>query len=103
MYNYYKNKFGRESYNNQGSPIISIVHANNIGFDNRNNAAWTGDKMVYGDGDGYTFRALSAAKEVVAHELTHGVTQSTANLQYYGQSGALNEMHIDAKTHEYVK
>ena len=29
-YDYYKNTFGRESYDNQGSPIISIAHVNNF-------------------------------------------------------------------------
>lgn len=90
-YKYYKNKFNRESYDNQASPLTSIVHANNIGFNNRNNAAWMGDKIVYGDGDDVTFRPLAGGKDVVAHEIAHGVTQETANLEYQGQSGALNE------------
>jgi Zn-dependent metalloprotease len=34
-------------------------------------AAWIGDKMIYGDGDGRTFTNLSGANDVVAHELTH--------------------------------
>ena len=96
VYDYYKSKFGRESYDNYGSPIYSIVHVNNVGGeDNTNNAMWIGDKMVYGDGDGKQFIALSGAKDIVAHEITHGVTQETANLQYYGQSGALNESFSD--------
>lgn len=96
VYDYYKNKFGRESYDNYGSPIYSIVHVNSIyGQDNTNNAAWIGDKMIYGDGDGRTFAPLSGGKDIVAHEITHGVTQSTANLEYYGQSGALNESFSD--------
>ena len=33
--------------------------------------------MIYGDGDGRTFTALSGANDVVAHEITHGVTQQT--------------------------
>lgn len=95
-YDYYKNTFGRESYDNQGSPIISLAHVNNFqGQDNRNNAAWIGDKMIYGDGDGRTFTALSGANDVVAHEITHGVTQQTANLVYRSQSGALNESFSD--------
>lgn len=95
-YDYYKNTFGRESYDNQGSPIISIAHVNNFqGQDNRNNAAWIGDKMIYGDSDGRTFTALSGANDVVAHEITHGVTQQTANLVYRSQSGALNESFSD--------
>lgn len=95
-YDYYKDTFGRESYDNQGSPIVSLTHVNNYGGqDNRNNAAWIGDKMIYGDGDGRTFTSLSGANDVVAHELTHGVTQETANLEYKDQSGALNESFSD--------
>ncbi|MGT2378058.1 M4 family metallopeptidase [Staphylococcus aureus] len=75
---------------------MSLTHVNNSGGqDNRNNAAWIGDKMIYGDGDGRTFTSLSGANDVVAHELTHGVTQETANLEYKDQSGALNESFSD--------
>ena len=42
--------------------------------------------MVYGDGVGFAL-----ADDVVAHELTHGVTEHTSNLFYYYQSGAINE------------
>ena len=52
------------------------------------NAAWTGDQMVYGAG--YT-----AADDVVAHELGHGVTQQTSGLMYWFQSGAINESMSD--------
>lgn len=96
VYDYYKDNFGRESYDDKGSPIVSLAHVNNYqGSDNRNNAAWVGDKMIYGDGDGRTFTALSGANDVVAHEITHGVTQSTAGLEYRNQSGALNESFSD--------
>ncbi|HHU6749949.1 TPA: M4 family metallopeptidase [Staphylococcus pseudintermedius] len=92
VYDYYASKFNRHSYDNKDSDIMSVVHVNNYqGEDNRNNAAWIGDKMIYGDGDGTTFTALSGADDVVAHEITHGVTQETAGLVYRGQSGALNE------------
>ncbi|QHW36321.1 peptidase M4 family protein [Staphylococcus ursi] len=92
VYDYYLSKFDRHSYDDRDSDIMSIVHVNNFqGEDNRNNAAWIGDKMIYGDGDGTTFTALSGADDVVAHEITHGVTQQTAGLVYRGQPGALNE------------
>ena len=47
--------------------------------------------MVFGDGDGTFFRRFTSSVDVIGHELTHGVTQNTANLAYSGQSGALNE------------
>lgn len=96
VYNYYKNTHNRESYDDKGSPINSLTHVDVYGgHSNMNNAAWVGDKMIYNDGDGHTFTGLSGAKDVVAHEITHGVTQNTANLRYYGQSGALNESFSD--------
>jgi Zn-dependent metalloprotease len=51
--------------------------------------------MTYGDGDGMVFVSFTKDPDVVAHELTHGVTQYTAGLVYYGQSGALNESMSD--------
>lgn len=52
------------------------------------NAYWTGEQMVYGTG-------FAAADDVVAHELTHGVTERTAGLIYWFQSGAINESMSD--------
>jgi len=51
--------------------------------------------MVYGDGDGVIFQRFTSALDVIAHELTHGVTQFTAQLAYQDQSGALNESMSD--------
>ncbi|MFH4908784.1 M4 family metallopeptidase [Staphylococcus cohnii] len=91
VYDYYLNTHGRNSYDGNAADINSVVH-----FDkNYNNAAWTGQYMVYGDGDGQTFNPLSGAKDIVAHELTHAVTERTANLEYANQSGALNESFSD--------
>jgi Zn-dependent metalloprotease len=52
------------------------------------NAFWDGTQMVYGSG-------FAAADDVVAHELTHGVTQHTSGLVYWYQSGAINESMSD--------
>src|SRR6185312_11219919 len=45
----------------------------------------------YGDGDGVIFNRFTVDLDVIAHELTHGVTAYEADLAYSGQSGALNE------------
>jgi len=60
-----------------------------------NNAFWNGTQMVYGDGDGDIFTRFTKSLEVVGHELTHGVTQYEAALEYQGQPGALNESFSD--------
>jgi len=46
--------------------------------------------MVFGDADPY-----AGALDVVGHELSHGVTQYSANLVYQNQAGALNEAFSD--------
>jgi Zn-dependent metalloprotease len=53
--------------------------------------------MVYGDGDDQMFKrgSFTQCLDVMAHELTHGVTQFTAGLQYHLQCGALNESFSD--------
>ncbi|MED1305230.1 bacillolysin [[Bacillus thuringiensis] serovar konkukian] len=86
-YDFYKSKFGRDSYDNAGASIKSSVH---YGTD-YNNAFWNGQQMVYGDGDGQTFLPLSGAIDIVGHELTHAVTESTSALMYQDEPGALNE------------
>jgi hypothetical protein len=58
---------------------------------NYDNAFWNGTYMVYGDGDGTTTREYSGELGVVAHELTHAVTDCTSVLIYQNESGALNE------------
>jgi bacillolysin len=86
-YDYYKNKFGRNSYDNKGAALKSTVHYGR----SYNNAFWNGQQMVYGDGDGTTFIPLSGGLDVVAHELTHAVTDFSSDLVYQYESGALNE------------
>ncbi|KEO83430.1 M4 family metallopeptidase [Tumebacillus flagellatus] len=92
VYDYY-NSLGRNSWDGKGASIYSTVHYSK----NYNNAYWDGSKMVYGDGDGVTFISLSGGFDVDAHEMTHAVTQTTSNLTYSNQSGALNESWSDAQ------
>ncbi len=89
---YFKDTFGLNSIDDNGLDLISNIH---YGMD-YNNAFWDGDEMTYGDGDGKEFTNFASAIDVVAHELVHGVTQFLANLEYRGQSGALNEHFSDA-------
>jgi Zn-dependent metalloprotease len=101
--------FGRDSIDNRGMRVTSAVHFG----ENFSNAMWTGEQMVYGDGD-HNVGGFTQALDIIAHELTHGVTQylipgglgvvlvpvkdrefkeQTHALQ--GQSGALNESFSD--------
>ncbi len=87
VYDYYKKTFNRNSFDDKGAKLISTVHVG----ESWNNAAWNGVQMMYGDGDGKTFIPLSAGLDVIGHELTHAVTEHTANLVYKNEPGALNE------------
>ncbi|WP_144392393.1 M4 family metallopeptidase [Pleionea sediminis] len=91
VYDYYFQVHDRDSIDDNGMKIISSVHT---GY-NWNNAVWYIDQMMYGDGDGTEFGDLTGDLDVIGHELTHGVTQNTAGLIYYGESGAINEAMSD--------
>jgi Zn-dependent metalloprotease len=92
-YNFYWQIFDRDSIDGQGLPILGLVH---YGTD-YDNAFWDGaGHMFFGDGDGKLLTRTTAGLDVIGHELTHGVTQNEANLDYSGQSGALNESMSDA-------
>lgn len=86
-HDFFQTVYGRDSIDAAGMPLIGTVHYER-GYDN---AFWNGEQMVFGDGDGEVFNRFTIAIDVVGHELTHGVTERTANLIYQGQSGALNE------------
>lgn len=94
VYNYFRTVFGRSSIDGNGMTIYSVVHATKNGAP-MENAFWSGTLMCYGDGN-TKFKPLAGGFDVAAHEMTHGVTQHTANLIYENQSGALNESMSDA-------
>ncbi|MDT3395644.1 M4 family metallopeptidase [Streptomyces sp. B1866] len=87
----YLKAYGRHSIDGSGLPLDATVHYGH----EYGNAFWDGERMVFGDGDGDLFLDFTIPVDVVGHELTHGVTQYSANLEYYGQSGALNESMSD--------
>ncbi|NMM22368.1 MAG: peptidase M4 [Phycicoccus sp.] len=88
---FYQSTFGRNSIDDAGMRIVSVVH-----YGSRYcNAFWNGAYMTYGDGDGKTCLPLSGGLDVVGHELTHGVTERTSNLIYENEPGALNEAFSD--------
>jgi Zn-dependent metalloprotease len=96
-YSLFSEIFNRNSIDGNGMVLDSTVHFR-TGYDN---AFWNGQQMVYGDGDEdlpvaqRLFNRFTIAVDIIGHELTHGVTQFTANLIYQGQSGALNESMSD--------
>ncbi|MFH1571351.1 MAG: M4 family metallopeptidase, partial [Gemmatimonadota bacterium] len=93
VYDYYLQTHGRLSIDGRGGTMYSVVHVTDQGQP-MDNAYWNGSLMAYGDGK-TLFKPLSGALDVAAHEMTHGVIQYAINLDYRGQSGALNESLAD--------
>lgn len=96
-YDLYNDIYQRNSIDGNGMRLDSTVHYQ-VGYDN---AFWNGEQMVYGDGDENLpadqrlFNRFTIAVDVIGHELTHGVTQFEAKLNYSFQPGALNESFSD--------
>jgi len=90
-YDLYSEVYGRNSIDERGMRLDSTVHYGR----KYDNAFWNGQQMVYGDGDGQLFNRFTIAVDVIGHELTHGVTQYEAGLEYQDQPGALNESFSD--------
>ena len=86
-YDYFYNKFQRNSYDNAGAAINCYVHYGT----NYENAFWNSSDNILCFGDGYTNFDILTSVDVVAHELGHAVCTYTANLNYSGESGAINE------------
>ena len=84
---FYSEVFGRNSIDGAGMTVQSSIHYGS-GY---NNAFWNGTQMTYGDGDGAIFVDFSQGNDVIAHELTHGVTQYSLRLVYANEAGGLNE------------
>jgi Zn-dependent metalloprotease len=82
-FKFYLKHHMRNSLDGNGMPIVNSVHYGT----NYQNAFWDGSRAVFGDNQ--------PTDDVVGHELTHGVTESTSGLFYYYQSGAINESFSD--------
>lgn len=82
-YDFYFKGYGRDSIDGAGASLASYTHYS-TGYAN---AFWDGTAMTYGDG--------FPVDDVTAHEITHGLTERTANLVYSYQPGALSESMSD--------
>ncbi|MBK9752588.1 MAG: M4 family metallopeptidase [Nannocystis sp.] len=97
---FYRSILMRDSVDDKGMEIISVVNC--ISSDDEDppdwsNATWWDGRMWYGQmhDAGGQVRSFAAFLDVIAHELTHGVIEHTADLIYKGESGALNESLCD--------
>lgn len=93
-YDYYLSKFNRNSLNGSGGNLISVINLadeDGKGFDQ---AFWNGAIMGYGNGR-TSFKPLAGGLDVAGHEMTHGVIENSAKLEYRSQPGALSESFAD--------
>jgi bacillolysin len=93
-HDFYKSKFGINSIDNAGHELLAIAHIEMVPGEKYANAAWTGSFMIYGDGNDTSMNPLTSI-DITGHEVSHGLTQNTANLEYRNESGALNESFSD--------
>ncbi len=85
-YDYFFRAFGRDGIDDDGMTMVATTHSTAPFCPN---AFWSGSlrQMVFCDG--------TVTDDIVGHELTHGVTEFSANLIYQNQSGQLNESYSD--------
>lgn len=88
-YDYFTEVHGRNGIFGDGSGVPSRVHYGNEYV----NAFWDGQQMTYGDGAGNENPLVEL--DVAGHEMSHGVTENTAGLEYAGDAGGLNESTSD--------
>lgn len=94
-YRYFLETFNRNSINGQGGNVVSLINVADEDGSDMDNAFWNGQAMFYGNGNTAFTSPLAKALDVAGHEISHGVIQNTANLEYQGESGALNESFAD--------
>jgi len=88
--NFWINTIGRNSYNNAGAVMQANIHDPAVA----GNAQWNGTSMQFGDGDNVASRDF-AVLDIVGHEYGHAVNETSANLTYADESGALDESFAD--------
>ncbi|HLP20214.1 MAG TPA: M4 family metallopeptidase, partial [Chitinophagales bacterium] len=90
-HDFFMNNFGRNSVDDNGLILAAYVHFG-VNYDN---AFWDGGAMNYGDGSNQNNTTPYTTLDIGGHEITHGLTQFTADLIYENESGALNESFSD--------
>jgi pseudolysin len=73
----------------QGNAMVLVMRVHEY----MDNAYWDGSSMTFGDGITMFYPLVSLG--VGAHEISHGFTQQHSNLQYWSQSGGINEAFSD--------
>ncbi len=97
VFDFFNDVLKRNSVDGKGMMLVSVVNVyssdgNNEPHPTWRNAMWWQKVMWYGEVGG---KSLAAHLDVIAHELTHGITESTSRLIYRDLPGALNESFSD--------
>ena len=80
-------RFNWISYDNEDGKIMCWIKT-------FSNAFYNGGWFVFGSGDGENYNSFTPL-DIVAHEISHAITDHTASLVYRGESGAINESFSD--------
>ena len=102
VYDYFFKTHQRRGMDGAGGPFSSLAASRKTGLFTARvhygqqyvNAFWNGTNVTFGDGDGTTAGPLVTV-DIVGHEMTHALIEGTAGLDYYNESGALNESFAD--------
>jgi bacillolysin len=89
IYDYYFSVHNRKGMDGANTQLVVNIHYGN----NYENAFYSGQTkwLYFGDGDPNKQYPYPAALDIIGHEFTHGVTDSTSGLIYFDQPGSLNE------------
>ncbi len=88
-HDYFKDRYGRHSWDGNYSQLSMYINWDNPDDPGTTNSAFTGNSILISKKFGYQHPLVFL--DVIGHEFTHGITHTTAYLNYYGESGALNE------------
>jgi len=97
VFDFYNDVLKRDGIDDRGMKLVSVVNVyssvqNPLPAPQWGNAVWWQNKMWYGEENGVSFAKYL---DIIAHELTHGVTATSSNLIYRRLPGALNESYSD--------
>lgn len=88
----YHDWYGVEALKNTDGSSMKLVMRVHYGS-SYENAYWDGQQMTFGDGDTMMYPLVSLG--VGGHEVSHGFTEQHSGLEYFGQSGGMNEAFSD--------
>ncbi|KAH7246543.1 hypothetical protein BKA59DRAFT_493668 [Fusarium tricinctum] len=87
IFSFFEFEFGHRLFEKEGHTIAITI---NYGH-NYTNAHWTGKRVILGSGNPSLWDEFDMARDVIGHEVAHGVILRTSGLNGSGEPGALSE------------